>query len=126
MWVGNLIAGYQGEVADDNDPNTYTGMEGITRGNREYSIVYVETIRDQLDSQFRNFPNQNALTNTYLKRHLSLTAAHEIGHMPGGGGETSHHFEGLLMGETGYDEGTVFSPLTIKRFRSTEKWQQPE
>lgn len=127
LWVGNLIAGYQGEVGDDRDPSSEELMEGITPESRRYSIVYVENIRDQIDAVIRNPSADNTAMNSEIARNIKLTAAHEIGHMPGGGDETSHHAENMLMDEDGYgsDNGLNFSPKSILRFRKTNQWQQP-
>jgi hypothetical protein len=124
LWVGNLIAGYQGEVGDDRDPSSENFIEGITPGSRNYSVVYVEVIRDKLDGVLRS-PHANITTlNNELGKNLKLTGAHEIAHMPGGGNEASHHGEMGLM--EGYGNGEeYFMPQTVLRFRNTEKWQQP-
>jgi hypothetical protein len=127
LWVGNLIAGYQGEVGDDRDPNNDALMEGITPESRRYSIVYVEAVRDHNDTVIRNRSANNSAMNLEISRNIKLTAAHEIGHMPGGGDEASHHAENMLMDEDGYDSenGLQFSPKSISRFRKTNQWQQP-
>ena len=127
LWVGNLIAGYQGNVGDDRDPSSEGLMEGITPGSRRYSIVYVENVRDQNDAVIRNASADNTAMNSEIARNIKLTAAHEIGHMPRGGDETSHHAENMLMDEDGYgsDNGLKFSPKSILRFRKTNQWQQP-
>jgi hypothetical protein len=70
LWVANLIAGYQGEVGDDRDPKNENYIEGITPGLRNYTIVYVEVVRDRLDDIFRN-PLANGLTiNIELDRNI--------------------------------------------------------
>ena len=113
LWIGNLIAGYQGEVGDDHDPNSDAIMEGITPGTRRYSIAYVETIRDHNDVIIRYPTANNSAMNIEVARNIKLTAAHEIGHMPGGGNEASHHSEGKLMDKVGYDAGFEFSAKSI-------------
>ena len=124
LWVGNLIAAYQGNVDDDKDPNDEGALEGVTNGDtRRYSIVYVETIRDTNDAYLRSLGGNGALDGEFL-RNITLTAAHEIGHMPGGGTGNSHHAEGYLMGSSGYGDGLYFSSKSIRRFRGTDQWQQ--
>jgi hypothetical protein len=127
LWVGNVVTGYQGNVAEDKDPNTEDAIEGITPGSRKYSVVYVEVIREALDSLFRNPGFDNTQLNQELNKNITLTAAHELGHMPGGGNETSHHDENQLMGSGGYSnaDSASISPTTTLRIRNTEKWQQP-
>ncbi len=129
-WVGNLIAGYQNESGDDNDPRLELGSEGLTPNfTRRYSIVYVETVRDYMDSNFRDAHGDETILNFYndiLSKNLKLTAAHELGHMPGGG--WNHHNEMQLMGDGGAGSnvnGESFSAKTLLRFRTTQKWQQP-
>jgi hypothetical protein len=129
LWVGNLVAGYQNTHDDDADPASETGSEGLTPGfTRRFSVVYVETVRDSFDSGFRDNPQFNTATNNQLIGGLKLTAAHELGHMPGGGFGWQHHNETQLMGQGGADvnfNGTSFSAQSILRFRTTLKWQQP-
>jgi hypothetical protein len=125
LWVGNLIAGYQGNIGEDKDPNVEDFVEGITPGNREYSIVYVEMVREHLDPLFRNPGFDNTQLNEELRKNIVLTSAHEIGHMPGGGNESSHHAEKQLMGDGGYGNDDSFSPSSIFRFRKTYSWRQP-
>jgi len=76
---------------------------------------------------FWNSSFNNAATNSEIIRNLKLTAAHEIGHMPGGGNKTSHHAENMLMGEDAYlsENGHKLSAKSILRFRKTNQWQQP-
>lgn len=128
-WVGNLIAGYQNEHSDDADPRSEEGSDGLTPDfSRRYSIVYVETVRESLDGSFRDIPQNDTINNEKLILDLKLTAAHELGHMPGGGFGYMHHNELQLMGEGGADmneDGQVFSPKSIMRFRKTRSWQQP-
>ena len=124
LWVGNLFAAYQGDSYADGDPNSEGSVEGITRPNCRYSIVYVEVVRDTVDLSLRppslGIPEQKIL----VERNKSLTAAHEIGHMPGGGSEQMDHDEGKLMSEDGYDGGLTFSSRSIRRFRISRTWQQ--
>ena len=84
-------------------------------------------VLDQNDAVIRNASADNTAMNSEIARNIKLTAAHEIGHMPRGGDETSHHAENMLMDEDGYgsDNGLKFSPKSILRFRKTNQWQQP-
>lgn len=129
-WVANLIAGYQNSHEDDADPRVEGGSDGLTpAASRRFSVVYVETVRDTTaDSGFRNLPNKNKEFNEKLVIDLKLTAAHELGHMPGGQSGAQHHDELQLMGEGGAsfnENGETFSAKTIRRFRLTRTWQQP-
>ena len=127
-WVGNLIAGYQTEHESDKDPDLEDFDEGGTpNSGRRYSVVFVETIRDNRDVLLRNSKFDNTALNEEIKKNIKLTAAHELGHTPGGGSGSSHHSEQQLMGKTGYGEenGDSFSAKSILRFRKTNQWQQP-
>jgi len=127
LWVGNLIAGYQGfQVDDDSDPNGTPGLEGGTPQNsRRYSVVFVETIRDQNDLLLRSLGAPLQDVRAKIRRNIRLTAAHELGHMPGGGSGGSHHAEQGMMDSDGYSHSIQFAPQSIKRFRQTLNWQQP-
>ena len=126
LWVANLVAGYQNESNRDFDPKTEEFDEGLTpAATRRYSIVYVEAVRDTIDGSFRNPSQNNSSLNDEIFKNMKLTAAHEIGHMPGTDPDI-HHTEGHLMGDGGYgNEGQYFTPATLLRFRKTNKWQQP-
>jgi len=128
-WVGNLVTGYQNEHGVDADPKVEQGSDGHTpEFTRRYSIVHVKIVRDSTsDSGFRNSPHRNKALNDDVVRNLKPTAAHESGHMPGGGWG-GHHAELQVMGDGGAAnnvQGEVFSAKTPSRFRRTQEWQKP-
>lgn len=127
LWVAHVIAGYQPQHTRDADPSGEDYDEGLTpAATRRFSVVYVETIRDTIDGVFRNeLANMETLT-AEVERNIILTAAHEIGHMPGPGDPEPHHQEGGLMEDGGYSNGELFfSAKSTKRFRNAKKWQEP-
>ncbi|MGB0992691.1 MAG: hypothetical protein ACPG32_09505 [Akkermansiaceae bacterium] len=127
LWVGYLIIAYQAERSRCADPVYEDApLEGATPGNREYSAVFVEAIREVNDAFFRNPPYLTVpeyLDQIYV--FMTLTAAHELAHMPGGGNESIHHAElGLLQEGGAHNETDEFSAASIKRFRKTHNWKQ--
>ncbi len=137
LWISQLTAAYQFGYADDGDPNDELPVLGGTRvfGNYEHSTVFVESCREEFDSDFRLVADQGvnpqvaAKALVLLKKYITATATHEIGHQPGTdeiGDED--HAEGGLMREGGTDpnnpEEFVFSPKSIHRFRISIKWSK--
>jgi hypothetical protein len=134
LWAATVVVGYQSKHEQDNDPNSEkNSLDGSTVGDSLYfnglariSVIYSETIRDGLDSQFR----ENTIGNFEYERRLRLTAAHEIGHQPLYSLGNDHHLEDGLMQDGGHGglggNETPFSPLSLKRFRSVFKWRQKD
>jgi len=125
-WVARVIAAYQGGYSDDGDPNSESKSQGITPGfKRQFSVVYVEAVRDEYESLIRvSFPDATTL----VELGIVFNAAHEIGHMPGTGSDSSHHDEEGIMAEqisVNVNALPKFNPASILRFRNTSKWQKP-
>ncbi len=125
-WTARLITAYQGGYSDDGDPHAEGYSEGITPGyKRQFSVVYVETVRDEYDNLIRT-AHPNALT--LVELGIMFNAAHEIGHMPGAGSDSAHHDEEGIMAKQiiiNVNALPVFNPVSITRFRKTAKWQKP-
>ncbi|HSP41833.1 MAG TPA: hypothetical protein VLO11_03080, partial [Luteolibacter sp.] len=99
--------------------------------NDEFSVVFVESCREQFHS-FLNSDNETVLEN-YRNRYqklISYVSAHEIGHHPGTQHVDTDHEEGDLMSEGLHDvnfttfDNAKFSPKTIIRFRKCNRWAE--
>ena len=124
-WCSRIIAAYQDIETDDHDPMSEGISTGLTPSfRRHFSVVYVETARDEFDGLIRaGYPNILDL----VEYGIILNVAHEIGHMPGEASEASHHSEGGTMAEqitVNINPPTIFSPATIHRFRNASRWQK--
>jgi hypothetical protein len=132
FWAHTVVFGYQGLPKEDGEPNEEATLLGATRKSLGglfhcFSAIYVETIRDNEFGQippgvFQAANEREGLRNRYLEQ-LYVTIAHEIGHAPDNQSESTDHAELGVM-----TKGTVgaarqgFTPRTIQRFRSTERW----
>jgi hypothetical protein len=132
FWLCHLIAAYQGPMEADQDP---TGFDeslrfGETVGylGKESSAVYVEGCREQYNNSLAGTQPSSSRIN--LKKWITATASHEMGHQPGTQTEAQDHDEGLLMSK-GLDdvssitsENAIFHPKTIRRFRTSNRWAE--
>ncbi len=139
LWCATVVAGYQGNVTEDGDPAAEgPATEGVTpvrmvagypysSDEARYSIVWVENVRDVIDSSLRG---PSPLDQTEIDRKIKLTVAHEIGHLPHYLLGEAHHDEQGLMVEGGDisigapGPSSVFTPESVKRFRSAHKWRE--
>jgi uncharacterized repeat protein (TIGR01451 family) len=115
FWVHLVVAGYQGLIAADKDPDNEIQTTGESFDRFDLSIIYLETIRDSErgDSSTTPETRRDNFVNV-----LCGTVAHEIGHMPA---RRDDHPEGGLQNN---DSCTVsFKPKTRLRFRKTPSWQ---
>jgi len=106
FWVVYLLAGWQPQTGDDNDPNEATSVvgqsdPGIIKENM--GIIYVETLRES-----ETLPPTPRINEEH-------TVVHEIGHQGGG----SHSDLGIMEEGAPIDE-KQFRPKTIKRFREED------
>jgi hypothetical protein len=138
--AGSDIAGVPSGYGEDGDPDTEEPLRGVTPKAASifepfgYCVIYVEAIRDHAFSQRPHDPipphhfnlpeKKQFLTGRYLQR-LYGVIAHEIGHAPGRQSENADHEEDNVMQKEGAElDSTVFSPASLKRFRSVASWTQ--
>ena len=135
FWAITLVFGYQPQTSADHDPLSEGLLKGGTSkfnlGNSSFgfSVVYIESIRestlDFIEGVSGIFFNNPALMQQAVDEYYNQlygTAAHEIGHNPGGQSEQQDHDEEGLMQEGGAGIDVPFSPSTIKRFRDANQW----
>lgn len=132
FWANTLVFGYQAEDSADGDPSTERPEEGISAKRESIytggvSIVYVETIRDAVDTVLRGDSTVQNKQTEYFRRLYGI-AAHENGHLPGDQSAETDHAEKGLMHEDGLslsDKPELdVEPVTIKRFRNAQRWAE--
>lgn len=137
FWAHTVTFGYQPDPTDDFDPKTEGPLLGVTLKKSVVleggvSGVFVETIRDVAIDGLVAGNNLSQFYPEYRKTYtnwLSGVFAHEIGHAPGNQSEGADHDEDGLMNKGGQElrflNGQpllLFTPKTIKRFRSATSW----
>lgn len=133
FWAHTVTFGYQAEVGEDRDPNTEEPLTGgtpynlLTGSKQGYSAVFLESIRDERWDQIASANINNPATYPFLTNNYYLeilgVVAHEVGHGPGNQSEDDDHKEEGIMQIGGATiQAAKFSPLTIKRFRQSTKW----
>jgi len=135
LWVCHLTAAYQGSMNSDTDP---TGIDerlsyGETRffGGSEHSVVYVENCRELYDYDPTLGGTNPVVTNQNLKKWITAVASHEMGHQPSTNtdGDTDHAELGLMAEslnnvQSHIPENAIFSPITVLRFRISNRWSE--
>lgn len=134
-WAFTLCIAYQSGTSDDIDPDP--PAEGPTLGETPegglyvgmvankpwgFSVVYVETLRDYAIGPYTIL---SSFVAQERQRYLNLfygVCAHEVGHAPGRQGDDDHNEGGLMDGDP-KPITYLFSPATIKRFRSATSWR---
>jgi hypothetical protein len=99
-----------------------SGAFAETDATKAISLIYLEQIRESALS-----PDGLSVDNGKFDMILRRVVAHEIGHCPDSGGDTSDHGEGGLMDtfnlQAGGDDPT-FGARTIKRMRDADSWKK--
>ena len=138
FWAHTVVFAYQPTEDEDKDPDNERETRGLTvTGPRidAHSMIFMETIRDNLFSQDNfiwamNRENYEQGIETRRQHYFNTipgVTAHEIAHGPSRGARSDHD-EGGLMGDwnnTGL-RGLDFSAKTIKRFRSAHSWEEAQ
>ena len=132
LWVCHLIAAYQGPMDADLDPaginETIRLGETADHGGIGHSAVYVEDCRETYNGVITGISGDQARLR--LNKWIIASASHEMGHQPGTQTTTEDHNEAKLMSSSIDDvsttspESAVFSPKTIRRFRTSNRWSE--
>jgi len=116
FWAHLVVSGYQPSRSDDRDPNSEIMIPSETIPPYELSIIYLETLRDELQTLLPAVRGQQFSSSLYA------AVAHEIGHAPKDQPEPEDHDEGELMGLGVHTIGEKFASPTLRRFRETIRW----
>jgi hypothetical protein len=122
FWHQLLVIGFQPSRSSDSDGEIGVDVGGTPEtgfGAGDYSVVYIEPLResDRLNGI------RDTTKDQIMREWISITGAHEIGHVPGSGvGEGDHGDGGLMGGGLPASLKESFSGKSIKRFRITEDW----
>jgi hypothetical protein len=138
FWAYSVVFGYQDDSTEDGEPDTEEPNLGINADDLAtttldgFCVIYLEGIRDKVWGLNRGLTvNSSDFTNatlaafhktTYLERVYG-TIIHEVGHAPRQVGITIFdHSEGGLMQPGAGPPSLGFTPATIRRLRSADKW----
>ena len=132
LWVCHLIAAYQGPMDADSDPSGINESirlgETADHGGIGHSAVYVEDCRETFAGVITG--NTGDQARLRLNKWITATAAHEMAHHPGTQTEEQDHAEAKLMSSSNEDvstlfpESAIFSPKTVLRFRTSNRWSE--
>ena len=132
LWVCHLTAPYQGPMDADMDPSgideTIRLGETADHGGIGHSAVYMEDCRETFGGVITGINGDQARLR--LKKWIAATAAHEIAHQPGTQTPEQDHAEAKLMSKSNDDvsilfpENAIFSPKTVLRFRTSNRWSE--
>lgn len=132
-WAYRVVAAFQPNESEDIDPDAPPGGELPTLGHCHGgdALIFTEIFRDNFKISLRS-----PLIETVLKAKRDSIVAHELGHGPSTGWiwinvgldgwfiDTADHLEGGLMDAVSNEGDIEFFPKTLKRFRSTDRWQK--
>ena len=122
-WASLLVAAFQPagiEGSGDPEPRgEESRTQGLTSKLDDVSVVYVETCRDQFNSELKALaPIARSSAQVNFKKLMNAAAAHEIGHQPWIGHPFyDDHDEGGIMNSSSNSLDAGFTPKTIKRLR---------
>ena len=130
-WAATAVLAFQSTNeffinSEDGDPNTESTTAGNTLLFGGCSSIFLEVIRDELDSALRASAVPDVQKLTMFHNSANLTIAHEIGHQP----SVLHpiftsgdHQEGGIMTSGGSSGADLdFTATSIARFRRTLQW----
>jgi hypothetical protein len=134
FWTFTVVFGFEGDAAEDYDPNEESGTLGLTQKSfgglvHSFSVIYLEVCREEAfrgvsPSSFMITGSTNFLRDQYIQE-IYATVAHEMGHAPKSSVlrfSYHDHSEGALMQAGSGRAREVFSPMTVRRFRETTQW----
>jgi len=114
FWTHLVVTAWQPIQSKDNDPDAEPGRLGLTLRRREYSAIYMETIRDVVRERW---PNRSFVDK------VCGTVAHEIGHGP-----IRDHInyrppkKNLMKSFGAFCSDHDFFPKAQQLFRTTKRW----
>ena len=132
LWVCHLIAAYQGPMDADMDPagidESRRDGETAAHDGIEHSAVYVEGCREAYNGVITGISGERV--RLQLNKWIVATACHEMGHQPGIQTQNVDHSEAKIMSDGMIEvnslmpENSIFSPKTIRRFRTSNRWSE--